>query len=118
MATKGITGAPAEKTNGIENGVRYAFDLDPAASDVGTPVIKIVRDANGNPCVEARDLAGDRDDVAFGILATPDLTDWGGATIVAMTKSAADGLWKPAASETPGYVFPPQMFFRYTIDIR
>ena len=98
--------------------MRYAFDIAPAASDVGTPVIQIVRDANGNPCVEARALATGRDDVTFGILATPDLTDWSNATLVPMAKSAADGLWKPTASETPGYVFPSQMFFKYTIDIQ
>ena len=88
------------------------------SAEIGTPIIQVVRDASGNPCVQARDLATGRDDVTFGVLATPDLTDWSNATLVPMKKFAADGLWKPTASESAGYVFPSQMFFRYTIDIQ
>ena len=121
IAGKGITGtaAAADKvTNGIANGVRYAFDIDPATSEIGTPIIQVVRDANGNPSVLSRDLATGRDDVTLGILATPDLTDWSNATLVHMKKFATDGLWRPTASESSGYVFPSQMFFKYTIDIQ
>ena len=81
-------------------------------------ISKVVRDANGNPSVQSRDLATGRDDVTFGILATPDLTDWSNATLVPMTKFATDGLWRPTASESAGYVFPSQMFFKYTIDVK
>ena len=77
-----------------------------------------MRDAGGNPSIQSRSLATGRDDVTFGILATPDLADWSNATLIPMTKSAADGLWKPTASESSGYVFPSQMFFKYTIDIQ
>ena len=121
IAGKGITGsdAAADKvTNGIANGVRYAFDIDPVTSDVGTPIIQVVRDAAGNPAVQARELAEGRDDVTFGILATPDLTDWSNATLVPMTKFATDGLWRPTASESAGYVFPAKMFFKYSIEIQ
>ncbi|MBQ6137558.1 MAG: hypothetical protein IJI73_09335 [Kiritimatiellae bacterium] len=105
-------------TNGIANGVRYAFDIDPATSEIGTPIIQVVRDADGNPSVQSRDLATGRDDVTFGVLATPDLTDWSNAALVPMTKFASDGLWRPTASESSGYVFPSQMFFRYKIEIQ
>ena len=116
----GISGAPEATSNGIANGVRYAFDIPPekGLDAIGEPIIQIVRDANGNPSVQSRDLATGRDDVTFGILATPDLTDWSNATLVPMTKFATDGLWRPTASESSGYVFPPQMFFRYKIDIQ
>ena len=117
-SAKSVLGAPGDKTNGIKNGVRYAFDIDPATSDIGTPVIQVVRDANGNPCVRARDLASGRDDVAFGVLATEDLTDWATATLIPMKKFSSDKLWKPAASEDPAYVFPAKMFFKYRIDIQ
>ena len=115
VAEKGIDGTPDVKYNGIERGVRYAFNIDPASSTVGEPIIKIVRDANGNPVVRSRDLAGGRDDVTFGILATENLNDW--TTLVPM-KKFSDGRWKPIASESSTYVFPPQMFFRYTIDVK
>ncbi len=121
MNAKELVGAPAEAAaNGIENGVRYAFDIAPekGPDSIGTPIIQVVQDANGNPSVQSRDLATGRDDVTFGILATPDLTDWSNATLVPMTKFATDGLWRPTASESSGYVFPSQMFFRYKIDIQ
>ena len=123
IAGKGITGAAGASdkvTNGIANGVRYAFDIDPEKGPdaIGKPIIEVVRDANGNPSVQSRDLATGRDDVTFGILATPDFTDWSNATLVPMTKFATDGLWRPTASESSGYVFPSQMFFKYTIDIQ
>ena len=123
IAGTGITGADsaADKvTNGIANGVRYAFDIDPTKgpAEIGMPIIQVVRDANGNPSVQSRDLATGRDDVTFGILATPDLTAWSKATLVPMTKFADDGLWKPTASGSAGYVFPSQMFFKYKIDIQ
>ena len=105
-------------TNGIANGVRYAFNIDPATSEIGSPIIQVVRDANGNQSVQSRDLAEGRSDVTFAILATPDLTDWSNAKLVPMTKFAADGLWKPTASESSGYVFPSQMFFKYTIEVK
>ena len=121
VSGKGLTGANAaadKVTNGIANGVRYAFDIDPATSEIGAPIIQVVRDTSGNPCVQSRDLATGRDDVVLGILATPDLADWSNATLVPMKKFATDGLWKPTASESSGYVFPSQMFFKYTIDIQ
>ena len=120
-AENGITGegAAAEKeTNGIKNGVRYAFDIDPTTSDIGTPIIQIERDANGNPCVRARDLASGRDDVTFGILATESLTDWSNAVLIPMKKFESDSLWKPTASEDSAYVFPAKMFFKYSIEIQ
>ena len=114
-----ISGTPAEKTNGIENGIRYAFDIDPQTSDIGTPVIQVVRDADGNPVVQARSLAEGRDDLSFGVLATENLDDWSGATLVPMKRFETDGFWKPVESENnPSYVFPAKMFFRYTIDVR
>ena len=119
IAEKDLTGDDAafeKETNGIKNGIRYAFDIDPASSTVGDPIIKVVPDSNGNPVVEARNLADGRDDVAFGVLATENLNDWTGATLVPM-KKFSDGLWKPTASESHTYVFPAQMFFKYTIDI-
>jgi uncharacterized repeat protein (TIGR02543 family) len=121
VAEKGISGVDAAAdmmTNGIANVVRYAFDIPPAISEVGTPVIKIVTDANGNPCVQSRDLATGRDDVSLTVLATEDLSSWQGAALVPMEKSATDGLWKPSASKTSGYVFPSKMFFKYKIDLR
>lgn len=114
-AENGIAGGFDERTNGIENGVRYAFDINPASASVGDPVIKIVLDADGHPCVKSRSLADGRGDVAFGVLATEDLNDWSQATLVPMEKFAGDGLWKPAASGSPGYAFPDKMFFRYTL---
>ena len=118
VAEKGIEGSPDVKYNGIERAVRYAFDIDPASSTVGKPIIKVVRDEYGNPVVEARDLADGRDDVTFGVLATENLNDWGNATLVPMKKFATDGYWKPSASESSTYVFPTQMFFKYTIDVK
>ena len=118
-AANGISGTPGEVTNGIANGVRYAFDIDPQTSDIGTPVIQVVRDADGNPVVQARSLAEGRDDLSFGVLATENLDDWSGATLVPMKRFATDGFWKPVESENnPSYVFPSKMFFRYTIDVR
>ncbi len=49
---------------------------------------------------------------------TPDLTDWSNATLVPMKKFEADGLWKPTASESSGYVYPSQKFFKYAIEIQ
>ena len=120
IAEKDLTGDDAafeKETNGIKNGIRYAFDIDPASSTVGDPIIKVVPDSNGNPVVEARNLADGRDDVAFGVLATENLNDWTGATLVPM-KKFSDGLWKPTASESHTYVFPAQMFFKYKVDIK
>lgn len=105
---------------GIPNGVRYAFDIGPekGPSQIGDPIIKVVFDENGNPAVQARALANGRDDVVFGVLATPDLADWDNATLVPM-KKFADGFWKPSASENnAGYEFPATMFFRYLLDVR
>ena len=115
----GIPGDPGQKHNGIEKGIRYAFDIAPALGpdEIGEPILRVVSDADGNPCVETRDLAEGRSDVTFGVLATEDLMDWTGAALVPMSKSGDDGLWKPAGSEIPGYVFPSQMFFRYTVEV-
>ena len=85
---------------------------------IGDPIIQVVRDANGNPSVEARNLASGRSDVTFGIIATENLNDWSNAKLVPMEKFTSDGLWKPAASGSSGYVFPAQMFYKYTIDIK
>ena len=96
-----------------------AFDIDPAVSAIGTPVIQVVRDADGNPVVQARSLAEGRDDLSFGVLATENLDDWSGAALVPMKRFETDGFWKPVESENnPSYVFPSKMFFRYTIDVR
>ena len=121
IAEKGISGEPGDTaTNEIPNAVRYAFDIDPSKgpSEMGEPIIKVVFDENGKPCVRSRDLAEGRDDVTFGILATENLNDWSSATLVPMEKFESDGLWKPAASEDSLYVFPSQMFFKYIIDVR
>jgi hypothetical protein len=117
-SAKNVSGKPADVTKGIANVIRYAFDIDPQSSDIGTPIMQVVRDADGNPAVRTRDLAEGRSDVTFGILATPDLTDWSKATLVPMEKAASDGLWKPSASKKSTYVYPAQMFFRYTIDVK
>ena len=86
---------------------------------LGDPIIKVVFDTNGNPVVEARALAAGRDDIAFGILATENLSDWSNAMLVPMKRFTTDGFWKPSASENnSSYVFPPQMFFRYTVEIK
>ena len=114
MAEAGLTGDPADKTGGIENGIRYAFNIDPSATTVGDPIIKVVFDANGHPSVQSRELAEGRDDVTFDVLATEDLTDWRDATIIKM-KQCDDGLWKPA---DPNYVFPDKMFYKYLIDVK
>ncbi len=119
MNSKELAGTfDATEANGIPNAVRYAFNIDPATSAVGTPIIQIELDANGNPCVRSRELASGRDDVTFGILATEDLSDWSKAVLVPMKKSADDGLWKPAASEGSSYVFPAKMFFKYSVEIK
>jgi len=121
VSEKGLTGDAAafdKETNGIKNGIRYAFDIDPASSTVGDPIIKVVFDSNGNPVVESRNLADGRDDVTFGVLATENLNDWTSATLVPMEKFP-DGFWKPADSKNnSSYVFPSKMFFKYQIDIR
>ena len=77
---------------------------------------KVVCDANGNPALESRDLAPGRDDVTFDVLATEDLSNWSQAALIPMT--VVNGLWKPTASESPNYVFPAKMFFKYTIVVR
>jgi len=112
-----VSGAPSDKTNGIENGIRYAFEIDPASSTLGDPIIKVVFDSNGNPVVESRTLAEGRDDVTFGILATENLSDW--TTLVPMKQFTTDGrIWKPTASEDSSYVYPAKMFFRYTVEVK
>ena len=119
VAEKGVTGGPADKTGEIENAVRYAFDIDPQTDEIGDPpIIQVVMDESDNPAVRSRDLAEGRDDVTFGILATEDLGDWSDTALVPMEKSVTDGLWRPAASENPSYVYPAQMFFKYTIEVR
>ena len=119
---KGLTGDAAafsRETNGIKNGVRYAFDIDPATSDVGTPIIQVVRDVSGNPCVQARELAEGRSDVTFGVLATENLSDWNDAVLIPMEKFDSDSLWKPSASKNnSSYVFPAKMFFKYSVEIQ
>ena len=119
VAEKGVTGGPADKTGEIENAVRYAFDIDPQTDEIGDPpIIQVVMDESDNPAVRSRDLAEGRDDVTFGILATEDLGDWSDTALVPMEKSVTDGLWRPAASENPSYVYPAQMFFKYTIEVQ
>jgi len=118
VVENGIDGLPAEKYNGIERIVRYAFDIDPEVETVGDPIIQVVFDENGNPAVQSRDLATGRDDLDFEILATENLTDWDQGS-VPMEKSTDKGLWKPEeASENPSYVYPDKMFFRYKLDIK
>ena len=115
---KGITGEPDDTaTNGIPNIVRYAFDIGPekGPAEMGDPILQVVFDANGNPAVLSRDLATGRDDIAFDILATENLSNWNSP--VPMEKFS-DGLWKPEASESGGYVFPSKMFFKYKIEIK
>ncbi len=114
-----IPGEPGQMHNGIAKVVRYAFDITPerGPDEIGEPILKVVRDADGNPAVETRDLAEGRNDVEFGILATEDLSDWRTAVLVPMAMSN-DGFWKPADSGDPGYVFPLKMFFKYWIDLK
>ena len=123
MNSKELAGGFDEAdAKGVLNGVRYAFDIDPMkdnTAEIGDPIIKVVFDTNGNPVVEARALAAGRDDIAFGILATENLSDWSNAMLVPMKRFTTDGFWKPSASENnSSYVFPPQMFFRYTVEIK
>ena len=114
----GIPGEPGQKHNGIAKGIRYAFDISPenGPDEIGDPILEVVRDADGNPCVKARDLAEGRGDVTFGILATEDLADW--TSLVDMDNSDADGFWKPSGRDASGYVYPGKMFFKYTIDLK
>ena len=116
LAANGFDGNPEDKTKGIENIVRYAFNIGPAATTVGDPIIKIVFDANGHPSVQSRALAEGRDDVTFDVLATEDLADWSNATLIKM-KKCDDGLWKPVDSEDSNYVFPEKMFYKYILDM-
>lgn len=116
----GIPGEPEQKHNGIAKGIRYAFDITPekGPDEIGDSVIRVVQDSDGHPVIQARALAEGRDDVEFGVLATENLNDWSEATLVPMKKFDPDGFWKPAQSESPGYVFPDKMFYRYFIDVR
>ena len=116
IAENGITGEPGDTTGGIANAVRYAFNIDPASTTIGDPIIKIVFDANGHPSVQSRALAEGRDDVTFDVLATEDLADWTNATLIKM-KKCDDGLWKPVDSEDSNYVFPEKMFYKYILDM-
>ena len=113
-------GFEAADAKGIANGVRYAFDIDPekGPDKIGVPIIQVVRDANGNPCVQARGLASGRSDVTFGILATQDLSDWSNAVLIPMKKFDSDSFWKPSASANSGYVYPDKMFFKYTVEVK
>ena len=120
MNAKELSGEPDETAaKGIANAVRYAFDIDPekGPAEIGDPIIQIVRDAAGNPVVEARDLASGRGDVTFGILATENLTDWTDATLIQMEKFG-DGFWKPSDSADSAYVYPAKMFFKYTVEVK
>ena len=120
MNVKELVGKPGATTaKGIVNAVRYAFDIDPAkgADEIGEPILKIVRDADGKPAVRLRNLAEGRSDVAVSVLASEDLNDWSKATVVSPEEFSADGLWKPASNRKSGAV-PSQMFFRYTVDVR
>ena len=116
IAANGFSGAPEDTSDGIANCIRYAFNIGPDAGGIGDPIIKVVCDANGNPALESRDLAPGRDDVTFDVLATEDLSNWSQAALIPMT--VVNGLWKPTASESPNYVFPAKMFFKYTIVVR
>ena len=111
---KGISGAPDEVTNGIANGVRYAFDIDPATSDVGTPIIDIGPYQSGNLAVKLRALADGRDDVSYGVLVTESLDDWAHATFVPYSEFT-DGMLSPAAVKNPA---PAHMFFKYSVEIQ
>ncbi len=90
-------------------------------TSTGSPTFTIADEAAFSNAVVAAGADGlvvARANWVFGILATEDLTDWSNATLVPMTKFATDGLWRPTASESSGYVFPSQMFFKYTIEIQ
>jgi len=120
MNARELSGAFDETAaKGIPNGIRYAFDIDPekGAAEIGEPIIKVAFDADGNPVVEARNLADGREDVTFGILATPDISDWSDSVLVPMEKFG-DEFWKPSESRSSGYVFPPQLFFKYKIEVQ
>ena len=115
IAERGIAGEPGDKaTNDIPNGVRYAFNIDPAKgpSEMGS-IINVVFE-NGKPAVQCS-LADGRVGVTLDVLATENLADWSNATLIKM-KQGDDGFWKPVASEEPGYIFPSQMFFKYILD--
>lgn len=101
-------------TNGIANGVRYAFDIDPQAAEIGTPIIDIGPNQSGKLAVKLRALADGRDDVTYGVFATETLGDWTNATFVPYS-DFADGTLTPAAVKNPA---PAQMFFKYRLEIQ
>ena len=109
IAGKGIT-----VYNGIANAIRYAFDIDPATSEIGTPIIDIGPYQSGNLAVKLRALAEGRSDVTYGVLATETLGDWEHATFVPYSEFT-NGTLAPSAVKNPA---PAQMFFKYRIEIQ
>lgn len=110
----GISGTPADTTNGIANGVRYAFDIAPQTSEIGTPIIDIGPSKSGGLAVKLRALAEGRDDVVYGVFATESLDDWAHATFVPYSEFT-NGTLSPSVVRSPA---PAQMFFRYRVDVQ
>ncbi len=111
---------PGEFIDGIAAGMRYVFNIPPditSLDGLDPPFFSVVTDQTGNPCVKFRPL---RDpyagvDVTTTICATTDLDDW--THLVPMTLYP-DGTYKPTEyGVNPDYVFPPQMFFKWRLDI-
>ena len=114
IAANGISGAPEATYNGIANAIRYAFDIAPMASEIGSPIIDIGLGQGGGLAVKLRSLAEDRGDVTYGVLATESLGDWGNARFVPFSEFT-DGCLNSSAIKDPA---PGRMFFKYRIDVR
>ena len=115
MNAKELVGKPEAKTaNGIENAIRYAFDIAPESSGFGAPIMEIGANAAGGLAVKLRALAKNRSDVAYGVLASESLDDWTNATFVPYSQFT-DGTLTPSAVKNPA---PAQMFFKYSIAIQ
>ena len=114
IAANGISGAPEATSNGIANGIRYAFDIAPSVSEIGAPIIDIGSDAGGGLSIKLRSLAENRGDVTYGVLATEALGDWSNAQFVPFSEFT-EGCLRPSAVWDPA---PAKMFFKYKIDVR
>ena len=66
--------------------------------------------------MNSQDLVNNECDSCFKTI--ENLYDCDIAKQIDMTRFATDGLWRPTASESSGYAFPSQMFFKYMIEIQ
>ena len=92
MSSRALQGAPeAVSANGIPNAIRYVFNIDPAhgPTEIGEPIIRVVSDANGNPCVRFREVVNPLG-VTLDVLATERLDTWGESFLIDM-EPFADG---------------------------